>query len=65
MGVIVVSSETGTLMYRDCPFCGCTHQSLYVDELEECVLACRDRIPPKDRDTLEAYEALLTRPAVN
>ena len=28
-------------MFRDCPFCGSQHRSLYVDELEETVLACR------------------------
>lgn len=30
-------------MFRDCIFCRGTHVSPYVEELEEMVLACRDR----------------------
>ncbi len=29
-------------MFRNCPFCGASHRSLYVDELEEMVLRCRE-----------------------
>lgn len=50
------------LMYRDCPFCGRTHQSAYVDELEATVMACRDNTMPDRRGSLEAWGAQDTVP---
>ena len=47
-----------TMMIRDCPFCGRTHRSPYVDELEEDVMACRAKAPPWDRGSLDAWEDL-------
>lgn len=38
-----------------CPFCGGTHRSRYVDELEASVMACRDKVSPEDRGSLEAW----------
>ncbi len=29
-------------MFRNCPFCGASHRSPYVDELEETILHCRE-----------------------
>jgi hypothetical protein len=43
------------VMYRDCPFCGTTHRSPYVDELEATVLTCRDRARPEDRGSIESW----------
>jgi hypothetical protein len=43
------------MMFRDCPFCGTTHRSPFVDELETVVLACRERARPEDRGSLDAW----------
>ena len=51
------------LMFRECPFCGATHCSPYVDELEAMVLACRDRAAPDRRGTLAAWGDRETLPA--
>ena len=57
MGATAVKAGSENLMMsRDCPFCGRTHQSPYVDELEESVLACRDKALPKDRGSLDGWE---------
>ncbi len=45
-----------TVMYWDCPFCGCTHRSAHVNELEVAVMACRDTVAPKNRGSLEAWD---------
>ena len=50
------------MMYRECPFCGHTHQSVYVDELEAIVMACRDRVAPECRGSLEAWGKADTLP---
>ena len=46
------------LMIWDCPFCRRTHQSPYVDELEEAVLACRAKTAPEDRGSLDEWKDL-------
>jgi hypothetical protein len=43
------------VMYRECPFCGRTHRSAYVDELEAAVMACREKVAPEHRGSLEAW----------
>ncbi len=50
------------VMYRECPFCGRRHRSPYVDELEAAVMACRDRLTPKYRGSLEAWDMRDTLP---
>ena len=55
------------LMYRECPFCGATHSSPYIDELEGIVMACRDRAAPDRRGTLASWgerETLPVRPEI-
>ncbi len=57
MGATVVKAgPENFLMSRDCPFCKRTHRSPYVDELEEAVMACRDKAPLEDRGILEEWE---------
>ena len=54
-------------MYRECPFCGETHFSFFVDVLEETVLACREKVMPEQRGTLDAWgerETLPVRPEI-
>lgn len=55
MGTTLATAGRNTLMFRDCPFCGRTHWSAYVDVLEGAVLACRDRVAPEARGGLEAW----------
>jgi hypothetical protein len=50
------------MMYRECPFCGRRHWSTYVDELEASVMACRDRVDPENRGSLQAWENRETFP---
>lgn len=50
-----VSNGNLILMFRECPFCGNTHRSPYVDELENTVLSCRDKACPDKRGTLETW----------
>jgi hypothetical protein len=50
------------MMYRECPFCGRTHWSAYVDELEAAVMDCRDRVAPEYRGSLEAWDRQETFP---
>lgn len=55
------------IYYRECPFCGVTHSSPYVDELEGIVMACRERAAPDKRGTLAAWgdrETLPVRPEI-
>lgn len=42
-------------MTRECPFCGSLHVSPYVDELEALVMACREKVAPDRRGTLDAW----------
>ena len=63
----VVVALPEVLMYRECPFCGATHSSQYVDELEGIVMACRDRAAPDRRGTLAAWgerDTLPVRPEI-
>ncbi len=55
MGTTLAREGLEILMSRDCPFCGCTHTSPYVDELEMAVMACRANAAPEDRGSLEAW----------
>ncbi len=50
------------MMYRECPFCGHTHRSVYVDELEAAVMACRDRVSYECGGSLEAWDKRRTFP---
>jgi hypothetical protein len=50
-----VSDTNPILMFRDCPFCGTIHRSPYIDELENSVLTCRDRVCPEKRGSLETW----------
>ena len=50
------------MMRRDCPFCGRTHWSAYVDELEAAVMACRDRAPLEYRGSLDTWDKRDTLP---
>ena len=43
------------IMSRECPFCGSLHVSPYVDELEALVMACREKVAPDRRGTLDAW----------
>jgi hypothetical protein len=55
------------LMFRECPFCGNLHRSPYVDELEASVMACRDRVAPEARGSLEEWhdrDTIPVRPEV-
>ena len=56
MGMFPATTRPEILMARDCPFCKRTHRSPYVDELEEAVMACRERVRPDDRGSLETWE---------
>ncbi len=58
MGMAVATAGPQVLMSRDCPFCSRTHRSPYIDELEEAVLACRDKLPLEDRGSLDGWEDL-------
>jgi hypothetical protein len=49
------ASAAQLVMFRDCPFCGVTHRSPYVDELEEMVLRCRANAPPEKQGNLEMW----------
>ncbi len=42
-------------MLRDCPFCMGIHKSPYADELEAEVMACREKVSPTLRGSLEAW----------
>ncbi len=64
MGTMVATPGIEILMFRDCPFCGRTHRSAYVDELERAVMACRDKAAPEDRGSLEAWEDRETFPVL-
>lgn len=56
-------SETNLIvMVRECPFCGTTHRSPYVDELESTVMTCRDKVCPEKRGSLEAWPEQDTTP---
>ncbi len=50
------------MMYRECPFCGRIHRSAYMDDLEAAVMACRDRVAPEYRGSLEAWDMRETLP---
>lgn len=39
-----------------CVFCKQLHRSEFFDELEETILACRDRAPIQERGLIEAYQ---------
>ncbi|MEK7076924.1 MAG: hypothetical protein AAB967_01695 [Patescibacteria group bacterium] len=59
--------DNDLIMYRECPFCGATHGSHYVDELEGIVMACRERAAPDKRGTLAEWgdrETLPVRPEI-
>lgn len=44
------------MMFRDCPFCGMTHRSPFIDELEEKVLECRGKARPDNRGNLDTWK---------
>ena len=50
-----VSQSNLIVMFRDCPFCGSTHRSPYVDELENTVMSCREKAHPEKRGDLDAW----------
>jgi len=50
-----VSPSNLIVMFRDCPFCGSTHRSPYVDELESSVMSCREKAHPEKRGDLDAW----------
>ncbi|MGE5851096.1 MAG: hypothetical protein ACM362_13290 [Candidatus Methylomirabilota bacterium] len=50
------------VMFRECPFCGSTHRSPYVDELESTVMSCREKAQPDKRGDLEAWPESDTLP---
>lgn len=52
----------GRIMFRECPFCGSTHQSRYVEELEESVLACRATADRHKLGLLADYAGYETHP---
>ncbi len=58
MGMTATVADPEILMSRECPFCNRTHRSPYVDELEEAVMACREKVSPEDRGLLDAWEDL-------
>ena len=63
----VVLEDGLIVMYRECPFCGGTHSSPYMDELEAMVMRCRDRAAPGARGTLAAWgerDTLPVRPEI-
>jgi hypothetical protein len=49
-------------MFRECPFCGTHHRSVYVDELEEMVLKCRETAERHRLGLLEDYAGHETSP---
>jgi len=53
----VGESPTGhpILMSHECPFCGKLHESEFYDEIEEAVMACRDRAPTGTHGSLEDW----------
>ncbi len=57
-----VSQRNPILMFRECPFCGSTHRSPYVDELENTVMSCREKIHPDKRGDLDAWPEQDTLP---
>jgi len=57
-----VSQSSLIVMFRDCPFCGSTHRSPYVDELENTVMSCREKAHPEKRGDLEAWPEPDTKP---
>src|SRR3989344_330638 len=64
---LVVLKDGLVVMYRECPFCGATHCSPYVDELEGIVKACRDRAAPNRKSTLASWgdrDTLPIRPEI-
>lgn len=53
----------GRLIYRvKCLFCAREHVSPYFDQIEEEILACRDRAPEWKRGSLAAFEDPVMRP---
>ena len=50
------------VMFRECPFCGSTHRSPYVDELENAVMTCREKAQPDKRGDLDAWPESETLP---
>jgi len=67
MSTMFATADCPVVMYRECPFCGETHSSSFIDELEEIVLACRERVMPEQRGTLDAWgerETLPVRPEI-
>ena len=57
-----VSQSKPIVMFRECPFCGSTHRSPYVDELENIVMSCRDKVQPDKRGDLAAWPEQDTLP---
>lgn len=57
-GTTLTAAGAEKMMIRDCPFRRRTHQSPYVDELEEAVMASRAKAAPEDRGTLDVWEEL-------
>ncbi len=39
-----------------CPFCDRMHTGDFLDEIDEQIMACRDRVSPRKRGDLAAYD---------
>lgn len=39
-----------------CPFCDRMHEGEFEDEVDEQIMACRDRVSPRKRGDLAAYD---------